>query len=72
MENDKTAVRLTVSKALALEAQRLISAQGIDLNLTQAVNVILTTGIKAQAELNSKQYATTTNTTYKTAPTYHQ
>jgi hypothetical protein len=54
MENDKTAVRLTVSKALALEAQRLISAQGIDLNLTQAVKVILTTGIKAQAELNSK------------------
>ena len=71
MENDKTAVRLTVSKALALEAQRLISAQGIDLNLTQAVKVILTTGIKAQAELNSKQYATN-NTTYKTTPAYHQ
>ena len=52
---DRTAVKLTVSTDLALEAQRLCELQGIPLNLTQAVKAILTQGIRSTQAVVDKQ-----------------
>ena len=54
---DRTAVKLTVSTELALEAQRLCELQGIPLNLTQAVKAILTQGIRSTQAAIDKQQA---------------
>jgi hypothetical protein len=54
---DRTAVKLTVSTDLALEAQRLCELQGIPLNLTQAVKAILTQGIRSTQAAMDKQQA---------------
>jgi hypothetical protein len=54
---DRTAVKLTVSTDLALEAQRLCELQGVPLNLTQAVKAILTQGIRSTQAAMDKQQA---------------
>ena len=46
MLNKPEALKLTVSKDLALEAQWLCEQQGIPLNVTQAVKAVLQVGIK--------------------------
>jgi len=47
LHNREVAVRIAINKAQALKAQGLIADQGIDLNLTQAVNALLLKGLKA-------------------------
>ena len=47
LHNREVAVRIAVNRAQALKAQRLIAAQGIELNLTQAVNALLVKGLRA-------------------------
>jgi len=64
MLNKRDALRLTVSKDLAIEAQRLCDELGISLNITQAVKAILTTGIKStQATLLANKGSTHVQTT---------
>lgn len=46
MLNKPEALKLAVSKDLALEAQWLCERQGIPLNVTQAVKAVLQVGIK--------------------------
>ncbi len=46
-KNRQPAVRITVEKAMAIEARDLILARGIELNLTQAVNTLLLKGLRA-------------------------
>ena len=54
-KNRQPAVRITVETALALEAQDLILARGIEINVTQAVNAMLLKGLKAlRAEAENK------------------
>jgi len=53
---DRTAIKLTISTDLALEAKRLCDQQGIPLNITQAVKALLTQGIRyTQASIIAKQ-----------------
>ena len=47
LHNREVAVRIAINKAQALKAQGLIADQGIDLNLTQAVNALLLKGLKS-------------------------
>jgi|TARA_B110000908_G_C10116437_1_gene385506 hypothetical protein len=49
MYNREPAVRIAVSKSMALKAQGMINDHGIELNLTQAVNTLLLKGMKALA-----------------------
>jgi antitoxin component of RelBE/YafQ-DinJ toxin-antitoxin module len=67
MLTKRDALRLTVSKDLAIEAQRLCDELGISLNITQAVKAMLTTGINStQATLLANKGISnvqTTNTT---------
>ena len=54
-KNRQPAVKITVETALALEAQDLILARGIEINVTQAVNAMLLKGLKAlRAEAENK------------------
>ena len=55
MLNKSEALKLAVSKDLALEAQWLCEQQGIPLNVTQAVKAVLQVGIKTtHANLTSQ------------------
>ena len=57
MLNKSEALKLAVSKDLALEAQWLCEQQGIPLNVTQAVKAVLQVGIKTtHANLNSQSF----------------
>ena len=55
MLDKSEALKLAVSKDLALEAQWLCEQQGIPLNVTQAVKAVLQVGIKTtHANLTSQ------------------
>tara|TARA_R110000744_G_C19359924_1_gene561328 strand:- start:1936 stop:2142 length:207 start_codon:yes stop_codon:yes gene_type:complete len=64
MLTKRDALRLTVSKDLAIEAQRLCDELGISLNITQAVKAMLSAGIKStQATLLANKGSNNDNTT---------
>jgi hypothetical protein len=50
MDHDRTALRLTLPKELALECQSVLEAQGVPVNVTQAVKIILTYGLNQKIE----------------------
>lgn len=50
MYHDRTALRLTLPKELALECQSVLEAQGVPVNVTQAVKIILTYGLNQKIE----------------------
>lgn len=45
MREDRSALRLTLPKELALECQSTLAAQGVPVNVTQAVKIVLTYGL---------------------------
>jgi|DEB0MinimDraft_6_1074348.scaffolds.fasta_scaffold391042_2 hypothetical protein len=50
MYHDRTALRLTLPKELALECQSVLEAQGVPVNVTQAVKIILTYGLNQKTK----------------------
>jgi len=54
MHHDRTALRLTLPKELALECQATLEAQGVPVNVTQAVKIILTFGLNKKIEQAAK------------------
>ena len=64
MLNTRDALRLTISKDLALESQRLCDELGISLNVTQAVKAMLSAGNKStHATLLATKGLSNANTT---------
>lgn len=62
--DNRSSIRLTVDKDLALECQAALERKGVPLNVTQAVKAVLVIGLKASygAEpltTNPQQAATT-------------
>ena len=54
MQVDRTTLRVTLPKELALECQETLEKQGVPLNVTQAVKAMLTFGLNTK----TKQAAT--------------
>ena len=50
MSVDRTALRITLPKELALECQEVLEKQGVPLNVTQAVKAIITFGLNTKTE----------------------
>jgi hypothetical protein len=56
--NDRSTLRLAVGKDLALEAQAILAAQGVPLNVTQSVKTLLLFAIQTK---HAAQLAGTVN-----------
>lgn len=50
MENDRSAIRITLPKELVLDCQKVLATQGVPLNVTQAVKAVLTFGLNEKTE----------------------
>lgn len=50
MTVDRSALRITLPKELALECQEVLAKQGVPLNVTQAVKAMLTFGLNTKTE----------------------
>lgn len=50
MPVDRTALRITLPKELALECQKTLAKQGVPLNVTQAVKAMLTFGLNTKTQ----------------------
>ena len=61
MYHDRTALRLTLPKELALECKNVLEAQGIPVNVTQAVKIILTYGLNQKIEQAAQTAGDATN-----------
>lgn len=61
MYQDRTALRLTLPKELALECQNVLEAQGVPVNVTQAVKIILTYGLNQKIEQAAQTAGDATN-----------
>ena len=53
-DHHRNALRLTVPKELALECQNLLSAQGVPLNVTQAVKAMLQFAIQTKIKSTTR------------------
>ncbi len=61
MREDRTALRLTLPKELALECQSTLEAQGVPVNVTQAVKIVLTYGLNMKNEQAAQTAGDATN-----------
>lgn len=50
IEMERSALRLTVPKELALQCQSLLAEQGVPLNVTQAVKAMLTFAVQIKSQ----------------------
>ena len=50
MTVDRSALRITLPKELALECQEVLEKQDVPLNVTQAVKAIITFGLKMKTQ----------------------
>lgn len=50
MENDRSAIRITLPKELVLNCQRVLATQGVPLNVTQSVKAVLAFGLNEKTE----------------------
>ena len=66
--DNRSSIRLTVDKDLALECQATLERKGVPLNVTQAVKAVLVIGLKAST--NPQQAATTAGDGYGQTSTH--
>lgn len=50
MSVDRSALRITLPKELALECQEVLAKQGVPLNVTQSVKAIITFGLNTKTQ----------------------